>query len=55
MSSNVQEITNSVLNDGDLMSRLEKSESSQDVSDLLAEKGIRRIERRRTRERCWWF
>ena len=40
MSTNIQEITNAVINDENLMSRLEKAENSQEVSVLLAEKGV---------------
>ena len=40
MSTSNQEITNAIINDENLMSRLEKAESSQEVSELLAEKGI---------------
>ena len=40
MNTNIQEITNAVINDENLMSRLEKVESSQEVSELLAEKGV---------------
>ena len=40
MNADYQEITNEVLNDKDLMARLEKAESSQEVSQILAEKGV---------------
>lgn len=40
MEKNVQELTNEILQDQDLVSRLETAESSQEVSELLAEKGV---------------
>ena len=40
MTANVQELTNSVIKDEELMARLEKAQNAQEVSDLLAEKGI---------------
>jgi len=41
MNTNVRDLTNTVVSDEDLMFRLENAESSQEVSDLLAEKGIK--------------
>lgn len=40
MNSNVQEMTDAILNDDSLVSRLKNSENSQEVSELLAEKGV---------------
>ena len=40
MAANIQELTNAVTSDSDLMARLEKAQNAQEVSDLLAEKGI---------------
>ena len=40
MNADIQAMTDSVLNDKDLMTRLENCGSSQEVSELLAEKGI---------------
>lgn len=40
MSTNIQEITDAIINDENMMSRLEKAESAQEVSELLAEKGV---------------
>lgn len=40
MASNIQELTNKVVNDQELMTRLGNANSAQEVSDLLKEKGI---------------
>lgn len=40
MSIDIQETTNAVLKDEELMHRLENAKDSKEVSELLAEKGI---------------
>lgn len=41
MAVNVQELTNEILNDKEFMSRLENAGSAQEVSELLADKGVK--------------
>ena len=40
MAKNVQELTKELLNDKDLVAKLENAESAQEVSELLAGKGV---------------
>ena len=40
MKNDINELTNEVLNDKELLSKIEKAENAQEVSELLAEKGI---------------
>ena len=40
MSTNVKELTDSILHDKDLVARLENAESAEELSALLAEKGV---------------
>ena len=40
MNQNVQELTKELLNDKDLVAKLENAESAQEVSELLAGKGV---------------
>ena len=40
MNQNVQELTKELLNDKDLVAKLENAENAQEVSELLAGKGV---------------
>ena len=40
MAKNVQELTKELLNDKELVAKLENAESAQEVSELLAGKGV---------------
>ena len=40
MDTNIQKVTNDLLSDAELMSKIERAETSNEVSELLAEKGV---------------